>query len=297
MSDFHGYPTRKLTSKFIEIECLSTAGPRIVRLSYKGSPNLLAERPEASKPTPFGDYHVLGGHRFWHAPEEMPRSYIPDNAGLTLSDLPDGLLLEGKTEPGTGIRKRVEIRLDPHLPKVYLNHTLFNDGAWEVEIAPWAITMFRLGGAIIIPALTADRSANELLPNRHFALWSYSQLHDPRLQLDDDFILLHALSKMPPLKIGTFTLQGWGAYWLDGVLFRKTFPVHPGLPHPDFNCNAETYCGPDSVELESLAPLSRLAPGASVSHPETWDFFDSLDQDFIPAALADRIRAYASRLG
>jgi hypothetical protein len=31
------------------------------------------------------------------------------------------------------------------------------------------------------------------------------------------------------------------------------------------------------VELESLAPLEVLNPGASVNHIETWDVFDSLN--------------------
>lgn len=287
MSDYYGYPIKHLSSNFLELDCLATAGPRIVRLKYKGSTNLLAEVPEISIPTPFGDYHYLGGHRLWHAPESMPRSYIPDGERLTLSELPDGLILDGKTEPFNGIHKRIEVRLDPDRSRVTLDHTLINEGPWEVELAPWALTMFRLGGTAILPTRAGDNAIDSLLPDRHFSLWSYSHFNDPRLHLEDEFILLKAELELPPFKIGTLNPLGWVAYWLDGILFRKTFEVNSDLPHPDYDCNAEIYCDSHFIELESLAPLSRLAPGSSVSFGETWELYDTLKQEFLSEKMID----------
>ena len=40
-----------------------------------------------------------------------------------------------------------------------------------------------------------------------------------------------------------------------------------------------------SSKLESLGPLTKLAPGKSVAFIETWRLFDSLEQDF----LSDKI--------
>ncbi len=287
MSDFYGYPIRHLSSNFLELDCLETAGPRIVRLKYKGSPNLFAEVPEISIPTPYGDYHYLGGHRLWYAPESMPRSYIPDGEGLAVSELPDGLILDGRTEPGTGIHKRIEVRLNPDQPEVTLTHILINEGLWEVELSPWALTMFRLGGTVILPAQADNHTSDDLLPNRHFSLWPYSRINDPRLHLDDEFILVKAKFDSPAFKIGTFNPRGWMAYWLDGILFRKTFEVNPDLPHPDFGCNAEIYCDSHFIELESLAPISRLAPGNSVRFSETWDLYDTLEQEFLTEKMID----------
>jgi hypothetical protein len=67
------------------------------------------------------------------------------------------------------------------------------------------------------------------------------------------------------------------AYWLDGVLFRKTFEARKESTYPDNNCNAEMYCNDKFVELESLAPLTSLKPGAEVTHIETWEVFDNMD--------------------
>jgi hypothetical protein len=43
--------------------------------------------------------------------------------------------------------------------------------------------------------------------------------------------------------------------------------------------------------LESLGPLTKLAPGQSVTLTETWEVFDSLEQDFLPETIRQQIRA------
>jgi hypothetical protein len=267
---------RTLKNEFLQIEYMTTS-PRVTGLFPAGKPNLLADLSDFPPVhTPYGDYHFHGGHRLWHAPEATPRSYIPDDDEITMTDLPDGVILEGKTEPGTGIRKRIEIRLAADKPSVTLTHTLINDGLWPVELSPWAISQFRLGGTVILPMPVGNSDAAGLLHNRQLSLWPYTRMNDPRVKWDDKFILFKA-DALPPFKVGYFNPHGWLAYWLDGVLFRKTFDVHAGLPHPDNNCNAEMYCGDQFVELESLAPLKILNPGDSVNHAETWDVFNGMD--------------------
>ncbi len=202
MGDYYGLPTRHLASESLELDVLETAGPRIVRLKYRGSANLLAEVPDYSIPTPYGDYRYLGGHRLWYAPEGMPRSYIPDDEGLTLSSTPSGVILDGKTEPGSGMHKRIEIRLNPRQPQVTLIHTLSNESLWEVELAPWAVTMFRLGGLAILPSQVEQPDPHDLLPDRLISLWAYSRIRDPRLHLRDGFIAVQAGGDLPPLEAG-----------------------------------------------------------------------------------------------
>jgi len=267
--------TRVLNNDFLQIQ-YRTDTLRITGLSFSGKPNLLADVSDLPPaPTPYGDFHFLGGHRLWHAPEAMPRTYIPEGE-ISIADLPDGVILESKTEPGAGIRKRIEIRLASGKPSLTLTHTLVNDGLWAVELAPWAITQFRLGGTVILPMPVGNADAAGLLHNRQFSLWSYSRINDPRVKWGDEFVLFKA-DALPPFKVGYFNPHGWLAYWLEGVLFRKTFAVRAGLPYPDNNCNAEMYCGERFVELESLGPLVKLAPGAEAVHAETWDLFTGLD--------------------
>ncbi len=266
---------RVLKNKFLKLEYLTTS-LRVTGLFIPGKPNLLADVTDMpSVPTPYGDYHFIGGHRLWHAPEALPRSYIPDGE-VSITDLPDGVILESKPEPGTGIRKRIEIRLAADKPSVTLTHTLVNNGLWPVELAPWAITQFRLGGTAILPMPIGNTDPAGFLHNRQICLWPYTRINDPRVRWDDKFVTFKADAR-PPFKMGYFNPHGWLAYWLDGVLFRKTFEAYANLPYPDNNCNAEMYCNERFVELESLAPLLPLNPGDSTSHTEKWNLSTGLD--------------------
>jgi len=274
---------RILKNDFLQIEYLTDA-LRITGLQLTSKPNMLADLGDLPPvPTPYGDFHFHGGHRLWHAPEAMPRTYIPDTP-VTITDKPHGVVLEAQAEPGTGIRKRIEILLATDKPSITLTHTLINDGLWAVELSPWAISQFRLGGIVILPMPVGNADPAGLLHNRQFSLWPYARINDPRLKLGDEFVLFKADALLPPFKIGYFSSHGWMAYWLDGALFRKTFDVQAGLPYPDNNCNAEMYCNHLFVELESLAPLINLGPGASVTHQETWDISYDL------GALPDIVR-------
>ena len=282
MSDFHGLPTGILDNSFLRLEYLATAGPRIVRFSRQGGPNLLAEVPDAHVETPFGTYHFRGGHRLWCAPESLQNSYAPDNDGLTVEESQDGVRLTGGIEPATGMVKMIEIRLSPDRAAVTMLHELRKTGSLSVEYSPWALTMLRLGGTAILPQPVGSTDADGLLPNRILALWPYTRINDPRLDLRDDHILIHAAAGRPPLKIGYYDPSGWLAYWLDGVLFRKTFDIIAGATYPDGGCNAEIYCDDNVIDLESLGALTTLAQGHSVIFSEVWELFDKPEQPFLP---------------
>ena len=266
---------RILKNDFLQIEYL-TNSLRVSGLMPAGKANMLVDLSSLPPvPTPWGDFHFRGGHRLWHSPEAMPRTYAPDTGELKINEIPNGVDLETQTEPGTGIRKRIEIRLAADKPSVTLTHTLINDGLWPVELAPWTITQFRLGGTVILPMPIGNVDAVGLLPNRQISLWPYARINDPRLGLRDDYIIFKA-DALPPFKMGYFNPHGWLAYWFDGVLFRKTFGASSAATYPDNNCNAEIYCNDQFVELESLAPLTMLNPGAAVTHVETWDVQDGI---------------------
>ena len=232
MSDFQGLLTRTLNNGLISLEYPAEAGPRIVRLSAFGKKNLFADIPTTVS-TPYGGFSYRGGHRLWHAPESLPRTYIPDNEGISIEELTDGVRLSGATERGTGIAKIIEIQLLADQAAVKIKHTLRNDNLWLVELAAWAITMLRVGGMAILPQPVGNSDLNGLRHNRILALWPYAHINDPRLLFRDDFILIQATSRPSPFKLGYYNPLGWMAYWLDGILFRKSFDVSTTGLHPD----------------------------------------------------------------
>jgi hypothetical protein len=279
IGDFYGLETRIWQNEQVRLEFLAQAGPRIVRLSLAGSlANLLAEVPEFTLTSANGLYYIRGGHRLWHAPETAERTYIPDDDGLTIEETSGSLHLIQPTERPTGIRKSIEIELDPDRPAVTLHHHLRNEGLWSVQLAPWAITQMRLGGVAVLPQQLGALDTGGYLPNRQFALWSYSQIQDPRLQLGDDFILVETEPTADPFKIGCLNRQGWLAYLWQDILFVKRFKPQPDQLHVDMGCNAEIYVNDQFLELETLAPLQTIEPGETITHTEKWELYSNVPQ-------------------
>ncbi len=289
MNTFCDHPVESLGNGHVRLEYLADVGPRIARLfSVRLSINLLAELPEAGRDTPYGRFRFMGGHRLWHSPEALPRTYIPDQA-VTLQPLVDGVRLSAAVEPGSGIAKAMEIHLAPSNAVVTLRHEIRNNGLWAVELAPWALTMLRLGGTVILPQPVGNLDSDGLLPNRQLTIWPYTNVQDARLQLADDFILVKAQAALPPCKIGYFNPQGWIACWLDGMLFVKRYTPQRAAAFPDGGCNTEMYCNDRFVELETLGPLTQLAPGETSVHEESWELYDGLEQPFLPEDVRQRL--------
>jgi hypothetical protein len=293
--DFYGLPIVTLENAYLRVDALAQAGPRVVRAFVHGiSENLFAELPGLKIETPLGDFSMQGGHRLWHAPEAMPRTYAQDDFGLTVEEHDGSLTLTGAVELLTGMHKTVEIKLMPDRTGLTIQHTLTNQGLWPVEIACWAITQLPLGGLAILPQPTQPADEHGLLPNRSLTLWSYARWGDQRLRLHDDYLLLRGEAEVPPFKVGYLNPHGWLGYLRKGVLFVKRFDPQLSLPHPDRNCNAEVYVNHLFLEAESLGPLVRLEPGQSTAHLETWEFYNGLEE--IPFTLTG-VRTLVKQLG
>ncbi len=270
--EYYGRPTLRLESAHCWIDVLAVGGPRIVGFGLAGGGNVLGESPQASWDHGHGLYELLGGHRLWFAPETRECS-VPDSTGLTVAPIADAagpaVRLIGAVEAPTGVRKTVEVRLDPESAAVSIRHTIANEGSGTLELSPWPITRLPLGGVatVELPAPTAEHVLN---PNQLLVLWPYATWSDPRLAIGERSLTVTA-TPGAPFKIGCLSTAGAVSYLREGVLFSKYFDPAVAAPHSDMGCNLEIYCDQGTIELESLGPLVRLAPGDSVTHDERWE--------------------------
>ncbi len=286
---FYDLPTGSVANRFLRLDYLAQAGPRLVRLVMNGSgANLLGELPQAGWETPYGTYHLVGGHRLWHAPESFPRSSIPDDRGLQTQNIPGGVHLLGALEETTGLRKGMAITLLEDRPALQIVHTILNESLWPVRLALWAITILPAGGMAVVEQ--RRQATGEHCPNRHIALWPDTSWEDPRFHFFDEALVVEALPGLPPCKLGAYTQPGWLAYQHQGFVFVKRAEVAGSDLYPDRGCNAEIFCGPDYIELETLSRLLTIQPGQSASHTETWEIYPA------PAPAPDLKQAAAAVL-
>ena len=270
---FAGHECCLLESKALKLVVAASFGPRILSFGFKNGGNLFAELPNIKAELPDGGvYHFHGGHRLWHAPEALPRTYIPDDSLVDISEKKDGLVVTQQTEAPTGLQKSMKIHLAGE-SRVVITHSITNHGLWDVTCAPWTITQLKPGGTAILPQTQTDTG---LLPNRSLALWSYTDMSNSNVKWGRNFIQIHADMKSP-FKIGFPNPRGWLAYWLNGTLFVKHADYDPQAEYYDFGCSSECYCNDQFIELETLAPISKIAPEATVSHVETWNLYKDID--------------------
>jgi hypothetical protein len=259
-----------LENKSISLLITQSVGPRIISLCFNGGDNLFAELPDFVTERPDGkSFYFHGGHRLWHAPENMPRTYVPDDEPVDVIPAKNSLSILQQVEIETGIEKSIRVSLVEDNPQVIIRHMLTNRNQWAVECAPWAITQFKTGGVAILPQ---SQEQTEFLSNRVLALWPYTDLANPQVSWGNRYILVRA-EMASPFKVGFPNPRGWLAYWLDGTLFVKRASYDAQAEYYDFGSSSECYCNDRFLELETLAPIGKLAPGASITHTETWELY------------------------
>lgn len=273
--DFHGYETIIIENAHFQLECLANAGPRVVRLipAWTGE-NIFAEAPEAAIRTALGEYHYFGGHRLWFTPKIQAQVYFPDNHGVTVKEVTNGVKLVGGIEPDTRTRKSISIQMSPDRPFIMIKHMIKNHGTDPIRLAPCAITMLRPNSVALLPQQVGTVDKDGFLPNRNFSLWAYSRWDDPRLELGHDLIQVKSDDTKRALKLGYFNSSGWLGYVFEDVFFVKRFGVRRDEVYPDNGCNAEVYATNRVMELESLGALVDLKPQEELVHTETWEVYE-----------------------
>jgi hypothetical protein len=281
----------RLSNQTVEVVVTTGVGPRIIRYGFQGEDNILGEIPEVSIQTALGEWKPWGGHRLWTAPEANPRSYVPDNEPIEFEIIEEqAIRLSQPVEPQTGIEKEMLVRLEREGAGVSIQHKITNRSLWAIEVAPWAITTMRGGGCAILPQEPYRSWDEYLLPARPLVLWHYTDLSDPRWKIGRKYIRLRTDEAMSaPQKVGLANKQGWAAYHRERTLFVKRAPYVEGATYPDYGSSMETYTAASNIEVETLAPLTHLEPGASAIHVEHWQLFKDVaigdDEATIDAAI------------
>ncbi|HSJ54526.1 MAG TPA: hypothetical protein VLC52_12365 [Anaerolineae bacterium] len=275
---FAGYECTRLSNGALALWVTREVGPRIIGLAPAGEGNLLAELPEFRVQFPsMPVFSFRGGHRLWYGPEDARRTYQPDDAPVAVEAVEGGVRAVQPVEAETGIQKSMTIVLAGDEPHVVIDHALENRGTEPVALAPWAITQLRPGGVAILPQATGPVDEHGLLPNRHLVLWPYTRLDAPHVTWGEGLLLLDTAQVTGPFKVGFPNPAGWLAYAVGETLFVKHAPYHPGAEYLDQGSSSECYCNPRFLELETLGPYTRLAPGEVVEHREVWDVYTGTD--------------------
>lgn len=284
--DYLGHPDSvRLTNGDVEVVA-APFGPRVLHYGLVGGENLFGLFPDVAADTAMGRWHAVGGHRLWVAPESNPHSYAPDDAPVEVRAEGDLNVRLTARPDAAGFEKSMTIGLMPKGSEVEVRHRIVNRNTTPIEIAPWALTILD-GGTCLLPLEPYRSHGDALLPTQPLVLWPFTDLTDPRLRIEARAIRIspEPLSDEPQ-KIGLANGREWAGYLRESTLFVKRYPMLRGETYPDFGVNTEVFVKGRFMELETLGPLRRLAPGEAVEHVERWSLVANVGKDELAAHLA-----------
>jgi hypothetical protein len=267
------YQTEVIQLDDVEVIVVLDAGPRVLGYSRRGGPQLFASLPGEVIEQPGGAaFSFVGGHRLWRAPEVPRVTYRSDSYPVAIDRLDRGVRLTGAPD-GEGVAKTISLHQRGAVTVV--DHTLLNAGRAPIHCAAWAITQLTPGGVAVLPQPLAPSDPNAVLPNRLIVLWPYTDPAAPEIALGASEVRVHASAMRTRAKVGQPNRRGWMAYILGSEVFVKWSPLHDdALAYVDFGATIECYRDHRFLELESLSPLTELAPGAALHHREVWTLIE-----------------------
>lgn len=289
----------KLSNGDVELVVTLDVGPRVISYRLAGGKNVFKNYDDSLGKSGEPEWMIRGGHRLWAAPEDPARTYAPDNGPVVYKELgPGHVRFTPAPESAFGLQKEIDIALAPTGSKVTVTHRITNVGSAPTELAVWSLSVMAPGGTEVIP-LPAKRphpgSAKnakgpaDFAPGLTLVLWPYADFKDPRWHFGSKFLTLTQDAHRGPTKVGLAHRSGGVGYLNGGTLFVKRFDYHDGQAYPDGGVNYETFTNEDMLEMESLGPLTKLAPGRSAEHTETWELFGGIGDAKGEAAIEEKV--------
>lgn len=279
----------RVTNGDVEVIVTGDIGPRIMRYAFVGGQNLFKEFADQMGKSGEKEFQLRGGHRVWKAPEDPVATWAPDNVPVQVTVTVAGVVALEAVEPSTGLQKELALEMAPTGSRVTVTHRIHNRTLFPLEFAPWALTMMAPGGMAVTGFPPRGKHPQVLAATNPLVMWAYTDLSDPRWRFTQKYLTLRQDPKATePQKLGHFNPKTWAAYLLNGEIFLKQSDAEPSKTYPDFGCSFETFTNADFLEMETLGPMTKIAPGGAVVHVERWSLHRGIKIDSMADADLDR---------
>lgn len=289
--DYKGWPNSyRVSNGEVELVVTGDVGPRVIRFGFVGGQNLFKEYPEQLGKSGEGQFQLRGGHRVWKAPEDAVATWAPDNVAVHIEIRSNGLIAREPLEPLTGLQKEIQVEMAAGGSEVTVTHRIANHTLFPLEFAPWALTMMAQGGVAITGFPPRGRHPINLEATNPLVMWAYTDLGDKRWGFTRKYLTLRQdPHNAEAQKIGLFNPHTWAGYLLNRELFLKQYQPEPGGAYPDFGCSFETFTNAEFLEIETLGPMTKLAPNQSVTHVERWSLHRNIEVHEFSDSELDRV--------
>lgn len=266
-----------ISNTVCEAVITTEVGPRILRYSRVGYPNLLyVDEYAAGQTEETKTWRAYGGHSF-DVVLDGKEHLKPENVSVpyTLSD--DGIYFEAVDFEG--YKKTVSVRMCRR-GGLEIKETVENTSEAEVKVSLMGNTLLCNGGTMAVPCSARKHIFGE-----------FCEL-EPDLRCTTVGKNL-TLVKQDPLyntenKLAFDLDEMWCGYFTKGSLFVMTTPETEGTYRNGRNFYYE--CSPKNVKISSVSPETVLKKGESLTHTEVWNIFDTCIQPESEDRAGDMLR-------
>ena len=281
----------RIANQEIELVVTADVGPRIIHAGFSGGQNLFKTFDGQMGHAGESCWMIRGGSRIWIGPEDVAASYAPDNVPVQV-EIEDGVLIATAPVDASGVQKQMAIRVPDAGAEVEVCHRIRNASLLPAEFAVWVLSVMAPGGVAVTGFPPRGTHPEDLPPTNPLVMWAFTDLSDPRWRFLKKYLILRQDPDVSaPQKLGHFNAKTWGAYLLNGDLFIKRYTADAARQYPDFGCSFEIFTNGDMLELETMGPLCRVAPGEWIEHTERWTLHKNIQLSDWTDEELDRIIA------
>ena len=159
---YKGWPNSyRVANDKIELIALGDVGPRVIRYGFRSGVNQFVEFAEHAGLTGGDEWRIYGGHRLWHSPENLNRTYYPYNQAVEVIIREVGLTLVQQEESTTKLQKKMSIEMDNKTGAVTIMHSIKNCGL--CCFLSWAFGMAWLTRITVSKARPVDLNSSSNL--------------------------------------------------------------------------------------------------------------------------------------
>jgi hypothetical protein len=282
----------RITNGEIELIVTADVGPRVIYFGFAGGQNVFKNFEDQMGRSGEDAWMIRGGSRIWIGPEDRTASYAPDNAPVEIEIREGALIATAPVEEAVRVQKQMVIQVAGQGGAIEIRHRIRNAGLLPAEFAAWILTVMAPGGVAVTGFPPRGTHPEDLAPTNPLVMWAFTDLSDPRWRFLKKYLALRQDPRISaPQKIGHFNPDTWGAYFLNGDLFLKRYKAGPARQYPDLGCSFEAFTNADMLELETLGPLCRVAPGDWIEHTEHWALYRQVAPPAWTDDALDRILA------
>jgi hypothetical protein len=280
----------RISNGEIELIVTGDVGPRVIRFGFVGGQNLFKEFPDQIGKSGESKFQLRGGDRVWKAPEDPIATWAPDNVPVEITPTASGLIARAPVEPLTNLQKEIEISMAASGTKVKVSHRITNHSLFNLEFAPWVLTMMAPEGVEITGFPPRGKHPANLEATNPLVMWAYTDLGDKRLTFTKKYLVLRQDPKNSAAeKIGLFNRDTWAMYVLKGEAFLKYASADPKKTYTDFGCSFETFTNEEFLEMETLGAVTKVQPGETVEQVEHWSLSRNVNLTEMTDDALDRV--------